>query len=83
MAVIRENDGGRRMYCAGNSLPTVYTEGFPTQNYSDWVDHPGERNKIAVVAGEDDDRGRSSTRADPTPTTPSEPSQDGLAGPSH
>ncbi len=55
VAVIRGSDGGRRMYGAGDSLPTVYTEGFRTQIYSERVDHPGAWNKLAVVAGEDED----------------------------
>jgi hypothetical protein len=56
IAVIRGSDGGRRMYGAGDSLPAVYTEGFRTQIYSERVDHPGAWNKLAVVAGEDEDR---------------------------
>ena len=56
IAVIRGSDGGRRMYGAGDSLPSVYTDGFRTQIYSERVDHPGAWNKIAVVADEDDDR---------------------------
>ncbi len=55
IAVIRGSDGGRRMYGAGDSLPAVYTEGFRTQIYSERVNHPGAWNKLAVVAGEDED----------------------------
>jgi hypothetical protein len=55
VAVIRGSDGGRRMYGAGDALPTLYAERFQTQTYSDRVDHPGAWNKIAVVAREDDD----------------------------
>lgn len=55
LAVIRGSDGGRRMYGAGDALPTIYAERFQTETYSDRVDHPGAWNKIAVVAREDDD----------------------------
>ena len=55
IAVIRGSDGGRRMYGAGDSLPAVYTQGFRTQIYSERVNHPGAWNKLAVVAGEDED----------------------------
>ncbi len=56
VAVIRGSDGGRRMYGAGDDLPTVYAECFRTQAYNDRVDHPGAWNKIAVVAREDEDQ---------------------------
>jgi hypothetical protein len=52
---IRGSDGGRRMYSAGDFLPTLYTERFRTQPYNERVDHPGSWNKIALVAREDDD----------------------------
>jgi hypothetical protein len=55
VAVIRGSDGGRRMYSAGDALPTLYTERFRTQVYNERVEHPGAWNKIAVVAREDDD----------------------------
>ena len=55
VAVIRGSDGGRRMYCAGDALPRVYTEGFRTQMYSERVVYPGVWNKVVVVAREDDD----------------------------
>jgi hypothetical protein len=55
VAVIRGSDGGRRMYGAGDALPTLYTERFQTEAYNDRVDHPGAWNKVAVVAREDDD----------------------------
>jgi hypothetical protein len=55
VAVIRGSDGGRRMYGAGDALPTLYTERFQTETYNDRVDHPGAWNKVAVVAREDDD----------------------------
>lgn len=54
VAVIRGSDGGRRMYGAGESLPTLYANQFRTQVYNERVDHPGAWNKIAVVAREDD-----------------------------
>ena len=56
IAVIRGSDGGRRMYGAGDALPTLYTDRFRTQTYNERVDHPGAWNKIAVVAREDDDQ---------------------------
>jgi hypothetical protein len=55
VAVIRGSDGGRRMYGAGDTLPTVYSERFRTQTYNERVDHPGAWNKVAVVAHEDDE----------------------------
>jgi hypothetical protein len=54
VAVIRGSDGGRRMYGAGDALPTVYAERFRTQIYNERVVHPGVWNKIVVVAREDD-----------------------------
>jgi hypothetical protein len=54
VAVIRGSDGGRRMYGAGDALPTIYTERFRTQTYNERVVYPGAWNKVAVVAGEDD-----------------------------
>jgi hypothetical protein len=54
VAVIRGSDGGRRMYSAGDTLPTLYLERFRTQIYNERVDHPGAWNKSAVVAREDD-----------------------------
>jgi hypothetical protein len=56
IAVIRGSDGGRRMYGAGDTLPTLYTERFRTQTYNERVDHPGAWNKIAVVARENDEQ---------------------------
>ena len=55
VAVIRGSDGGRRMYGAGDALPSVYKERFRTQMYSDRVVYPGVWNKVVVVAREDDD----------------------------
>jgi hypothetical protein len=55
VAVIRGSDGGRRMYGAGDALPSVYKERFRTQLYSERVVYPGVWNKIVVVAREDDD----------------------------
>jgi hypothetical protein len=55
VAVIRGSDGGRRMYGAGDALPAVYTERFPTQIYNERILYPGAWNKVAVVAREDDD----------------------------
>ena len=55
VAVIRGSDGGRRMYGAGDALPSVYEERFRTQLYSDRVVYPGVWNKAVVVAHEDDD----------------------------
>jgi hypothetical protein len=55
VAVIRGSDGGRRMYGAGDSLPTLYTERFRTQTYNERVAYPGAWNKLALVAREDDD----------------------------
>jgi hypothetical protein len=54
VAVIRGSDGGRRMYGAGDALPSVYKEHFRTQLYSERVAHPGVWNKFVVVAREDD-----------------------------
>jgi hypothetical protein len=56
VAVIRGSDGGRRMYGAGDVLPTLYAERFRTQTYNERVIYPGAWNKIAVVATEDDDQ---------------------------
>ncbi len=56
VAVIRGSDGGRRMYGAGDALPTLYTEHFETQIYSERVEHPGAWNKVAVIAREDDEQ---------------------------
>ena len=56
VAVIRGSDGGRRMYGAGDVLPTLYADRFRTQTYNDRVEHPGAWNKIAVVAREDDEQ---------------------------
>lgn len=56
IAVIRGSDGARRMYGAGDALPTLYAERFRTQTYNERVDHPGTWNKIAVVAREDDEQ---------------------------
>ena len=56
VAVIRGSDGGRRMYSAGDVLPTLYTERFRTQPYNERVDHPGSWNKIALISREDDDQ---------------------------
>jgi hypothetical protein len=55
VAVIRGSDGGRRMYGAGDALPTVYAERFRTQIYNERINHPGAWNKVVVVAREDDD----------------------------
>jgi hypothetical protein len=55
VAVIRGSDGGRRMYSAGDTPPTLYTQRFRTQIYNERVNHPGAWNKIAVVARDDDD----------------------------
>jgi hypothetical protein len=55
VAVIRGSDGGRRMYGAGDPLPSIYNERFRTQMYSDRVDYPGVWAKVVVVAREDDD----------------------------
>jgi hypothetical protein len=54
VAVIRGSDGARRMYGAGDALPTIYADHFRTQTYNERVNHPGAWNKIAVVAREDD-----------------------------
>jgi hypothetical protein len=54
VAVVRGSDGGRRMYGAGDALPTVYEERFRTELYSDRVRYPGVWNKVVVVAREDD-----------------------------
>lgn len=54
VAVIRGSDGGRRMYGAGDTLPTLYRERFRTQTYNERVVYPGAWNKIALVAREDD-----------------------------
>jgi hypothetical protein len=56
VAVIRGSDGGRRMYGAGDTLPTLYTERFRTQSYNERVVYPGAWNRIALVAREDDDQ---------------------------
>jgi hypothetical protein len=56
LAVIRGSDGGRRMYGAGDPLPSVYEERFRTQLYSERVVFPGVWNKVVVVAHEDDDK---------------------------
>lgn len=56
VAVIRGSDGGRRMYGAGDALPTLYAKRFRTQIYNERVDHSGSWNKVAVVVGEDDDQ---------------------------
>jgi hypothetical protein len=55
VAVIRGSDGGRRMYGAGDPLPSVYRERFRTQLYSERVVYPGVWNKAVAVAREDDD----------------------------
>ena len=55
VAVIRGSDGGRRMYGAGDALPSVYRERFRTQLYSERVVYPGVWNKAVAVAREDDD----------------------------
>ncbi len=55
VAVIRGSDGGRRMYGAGDTLPTIYRECFRTQMYSERVVYRGVWNKVVVVAREDDD----------------------------
>ena len=55
LAVIRGSDGGRRMYGAGDALPSLYKERFRTQMYSERVVYSGVWNKIVVVAREDDD----------------------------
>ncbi len=54
VAVIRGSDGGRRMYGAGDALPSLYADHFRTQTYNERVNHPGAWNKAAVVAREDD-----------------------------
>jgi hypothetical protein len=56
VAVIRGSDGGRRMYGAGDALPTLYAKRFRTQIYNERVDHSGAWNKVAVVVGEDDEQ---------------------------
>lgn len=55
VAVIRGSDGGRRMYGAGDALPSVYEERFRTQLYSERIDYPGVWKKVVVIAREDDD----------------------------
>jgi hypothetical protein len=55
VAVIRGSDGGRRMYGAGDALPTVYSQRFRTQIYNERIIYPGVWNKMVVVAREDDD----------------------------
>jgi hypothetical protein len=55
VAVIRGSDGARRMYGAGDALPTLYAERFRTQIYNERIDYPGAWNKLVVVAREDDD----------------------------
>jgi hypothetical protein len=54
VAVIRGSDGGRRMYSAGDALPTAYAERFRTQIYNERIVYPGAWNKLVVVAREDD-----------------------------
>jgi hypothetical protein len=54
VAVIRGSDGGRRMYGAGDALPSPYAERFRTQIYNERVIYPGAWNKVVVVAREDD-----------------------------
>jgi hypothetical protein len=54
VAVIRGSDGGRRMYGAGDALPSPYAERFRTQIYNERVVYPGAWNKVVVVAREDD-----------------------------
>jgi hypothetical protein len=54
VAVIRGSDGGRRMYGAGDALPTVYAQRFRTQIYNERIVYPGAWNKLVVVAREDD-----------------------------
>ena len=54
VAVIRGSDGGRRMYSAGDTLPTVYAERFRTQIYNERIVYPGAWNKRVVVAHEED-----------------------------
>jgi hypothetical protein len=56
VAVIRGSDGGRRMYSAGDTLPTLYAHRFRTETYNERVNHPGAWNKVAVVAREDDNQ---------------------------
>jgi len=55
VAVIRGSDGARRMYGAGDALPTIYAERFRTEIYNERIVYPGAWNKIVVVAREDDD----------------------------
>ena len=55
VAVIRGSDGGRRMYGAGDALPSPYAERFRTQIYNERVVYPGAWNKVVVVAREDDE----------------------------
>jgi len=55
VAVIRGSDGGRRMYSAGDTLPTIYAKRFRTEIYNERVVYPGAWNKVVVVAREDDD----------------------------
>jgi len=54
VAVIRGSDGGRRMYSAGDALPTAYAERFRTQIYNERIVYPGAWNKLVVVVREDD-----------------------------
>jgi hypothetical protein len=54
VAVIRGSDGGRRMYSAGDTLPTVYAQRFRTEIYKDRIDYPGAWNRLVVVVREDD-----------------------------
>jgi hypothetical protein len=54
VAVIRGSDGGRRMYSAGDALPTAYAERFRTQIYNERIVYPGAWNKVVVVIGKDD-----------------------------
>jgi hypothetical protein len=56
VAVIRGSDGARRMYGAGDPLPTVYSERFRTQLYNERVVFPGVWNKLVVVADEGDEQ---------------------------
>jgi hypothetical protein len=55
VAVVRGSDGGRRMYGAGDALPSPYAERFRTQIYNERVVYPGAWNKVVVVAREDDE----------------------------
>jgi hypothetical protein len=55
VAVIRGSDGARRMYGAGDTLPTHYAERFRTELYNARISYPGAWNKLVVVVREDDD----------------------------